>query len=144
MPTVTEILAQKGSHVIALSPTDSVLTAAELMNEQDIGGIVVMADGRLVGIFTERDILRRVVARRLDPAATPLAEVMTSPVLCCAPGTSIDECAALMTARHVRHLPIGGPDGLAGMISIRDLLAYQVHDQQDTIQYMQSYIYDTR
>jgi CBS domain-containing protein len=144
VPTVNEILEQKGSGVIALSPTDSVLTAAEVMNEKDIGGVAVIADGRLVGIFTERDVLKRVVARQLDPASTPLADVMTTPVLCCAPGATVDECAALMTARHVRHLPIGGPDGLTGMITIRDLLAYQVRDQQATIQFMQSYIYDVR
>jgi len=144
MPTVNEILAQKGGGVIALSPDDTVLTAAQLMSERNIGGIAVVSDGRLVGMFTERDVLRRVVARKLDPASTRLADVMTSPVLCCEPGASIDECAALMTARHVRHLPIGNADRLTGMISIRDLLAYQVRDQQATIQHMQNYIYDTR
>ena|SRR5437879_3656916 len=144
MPTVHEILAQKGSDVIALSPNDSVLSAAELMNERGIGGIAVVADGRLVGMFTERDVLRRVVARQLDPAVTKLADVMTAPVLTCAPGATIDECAALMTARHIRHLPVGGPDGIVGMISIRDLLAFQLEDQQATIQYLQSYIYDVR
>ncbi|HEU4648332.1 MAG TPA: CBS domain-containing protein [Gemmatimonadales bacterium] len=144
MPTVNEILAQKGGGVIALSPNDTVLAAAQLMSERDIGGIAIIAGGRLVGMFTERDVLRRVVARQLDPATTRLGAVMTSPVLCCEPGASIDECAALMTARHVRHLPVGSAEGLAGMISIRDLLAYQVRDQQATIQYMQNYIYDTR
>ena len=94
MPTVQEILARKGSNVISVKPGETVLKAAELMSERGIGGLVVTQGGRLVGIFTERDILRRVVAPRRDPAATKVAEVMTTPVTACAPDTSVDECAA--------------------------------------------------
>jgi len=133
MPTVQEILARKGSNVISVKPGETVLKAAELMSERGIGGLVVTEGGRLVGIFTERDILRRVVAPQRDPAATRVAEVMTTPVTACAPDTSVDECAAMMTAKRIRHLPVVADRGLAGMITIGDVLAFQVREQQATI-----------
>jgi len=136
MPTVQEILARKGSNVISVKPGETVLKAAELMSERGIGGLVVTEGGRLVGIFTERDILRRVVAPQRDPAATRVAEVMTTPVTACAPDTSVDECAAMMTAKRIRHLPVVADRGLAGMITIGDVLAFQVREQQATIDYM--------
>src|SRR2546421_568394 len=85
MPTVQDILARKGRDVISVKPGETVLKAAELMSERGIGGLVVTEGNRLVGIFTERDILRRVVAQRRDAAATKVAEVMTTPVTACAP-----------------------------------------------------------
>src|SRR5712691_4265829 len=84
MPTVQDILARKGRDVISVKPGETVLKAAERMSERGIGGLVVTEGGRLVGIFTERDILRRVVAPRRDPAATKVADVMTTPVTACA------------------------------------------------------------
>src|SRR2546422_1589174 len=91
MPTVQDILARKGSDVISVKPGETVLNAAQLMSERGIGGLVVTEGGRLVGIFTERDILRRVVAQRRDCAATKVAEVMTTPVTACAPDTPVEE-----------------------------------------------------
>ncbi len=105
MPTVQDILARKGSDVISVKPGETVLKAAELMSERGIGGLVVTEGGRLVGIFTERDILRRVVAQRRDPAATKVADVMTTPVTACAPDTRVDECAAMMTGKRIPRLP---------------------------------------
>jgi CBS domain-containing protein len=105
---------------------------------------VVTEGGRLVGIFTERDILRRMVAQRRDPAATKVAEVMTTPVTACAPDTSVDECAAMMTGKRIRHLPVVGDRGLAGVITIGDVLAFQVREQQATIDYMHHFMFDLR
>ncbi len=107
MPTVQDILTKKGSDVISVKPGETVLKAAELMSERGIGGLVVTEGGRLVGIFTERDILRRVVAPRRDPAATKVAEVMTTPVTACAPDTSVSGARAagddrLHASLHVR------------------------------------------
>jgi CBS domain-containing protein len=144
MASVGEILTQKASGTVSLGPEDTVLRAAQLMDERGIGSIAIVADGRLVGMFTERDVLRRVVAQRRDPATTKLAEVMTTPVTACGPEATIEECAATMDARHVRHLPVVSADRLLGMISIRDLLAHQVHEQESTIQFMRSYIFDVR
>lgn len=144
MATVRDILAKKGSSVISVAPGETVLRAAELMSDRGIGGLVVTSGGRLAGIFTERDILRRVVARRLDPATTPVAEVMTAPVMACAPDTPVDECAALMTAKRIRHLPVVTGRDLAGVITIGDVLAFQVTEQQATIDYMHHFMFDLR
>src|SRR5713226_5816662 len=99
MATVRDILAKKGSSVISVAPNETVLHAAGLMSERGIGGLVVTKGGRLAGVFTERDIWRRVVAQRLDPATTPVAAVMTALVAACAPDTPVDQGAAMMTGK---------------------------------------------
>jgi len=142
--TVRDILGKKGSEVIAVAPTETVLRAAQLMSDRGIGGLVVTEGGRPVGIFTERDILRRVVAQRLDPATTRVADAMTAPVIGCAPDTSIDECAAMMTAKRIRHLPVVDQQRLSGVITIGDVLAFQVSEQQATIEYMHHFMFDLR
>jgi len=144
MPTVQDILARKGSDVISVKPGETVFNAAQLMSERGIGGLVVTEGGRLVGIFTERDILRRVVAQRRDCAATKVAEVMTTPVTACSPETPVEECAAMMTGKRIRHLPVVTERGLAGMITIGDVLAFQVREQQATIDYMHHFMFDLR
>jgi len=144
VPTVQDILARKGRDVISVKPGETVLKAAELMSERGIGGLVVTEGSRLVGIFTERDILRRVVAQRRDAAATKVAEVMTTPVTACAPDTPVDECAAMMTGKRIRHLPVVSEGRLAGVITIGDVLAFQVHEQQATIDYMHHFMFDLR
>ncbi|HEV2751867.1 MAG TPA: CBS domain-containing protein [Gemmatimonadales bacterium] len=144
MATVRDILGKKGSDVISVPPAETVVKAAQLMNERGIGGLVVTDGKRLAGIFTERDILRRVVAQRRDPAATKVSDVMTSPVTACAPDTPVEECAAMMTAKRIRHLPVVGDKGLMGVITIGDVLAYQVSEQQSTIDYMHHFMFDLR
>jgi len=144
MATVQDILAKKGGNIISVPPQETVLRAAQLMNERGIGGLVVTDGGRLAGIFTERDILRRVVAQRLDPAVARVADVMTAPVTACAPNTPVDECAALMTAKRIRHLPVVTDRGLAGVITIGDVMAFQVSEQQATIDYMHHFMFDLR
>src|SRR5438552_5411176 len=114
------------------------------MSEGGMGGIVVTAGGPLVGISTVREILGRVVAPRRDPAAAKVAEVMTTPVTACAPDTSVDECAAMMTAKRIRHLPVVNDRVLAGVITIGDVLAFQVREQQATIDYMHHFMFDLR
>ncbi len=144
MATVRDILARKGSDIISVAPGETALSAAQLMNDRGIGGLVVTDGGRLAGIFTERDILRRVVAQRRDPATTRVGEVMTAPVIACSPDTSLEECAAMMTAKHIRHLPVVSEKGLSGVITIGDVLAFQVREQQTTIEYMHHFMFDLR
>jgi CBS domain-containing protein len=114
------------------------------MNERSIGGLVVLADGVLTGIFTERDVLRRVVVPGRPPGGTTVAEVMTTPVITCSASTRIEECAELMTSRRIRHLPVVDDGALGGMVTIGDLLAFQLRDQQATIEYMNNLVYDVR
>ena len=114
MATVQALLAKKGGQVVTIGVADSALTAATLMNERGIGGLVVLDGGRVAGMFTERDILRRVVAMRRDPAATPVSEVMTTPVAFCRLETTLSECRAVMTEKRIRHLPVVGEKGVCG------------------------------
>jgi CBS domain-containing protein len=144
MATLHDLLALKGHEVIAVQPADTVLQAANLMNERNIGGVVVLDGDRLAGIFTERDVLRRVVAQGLDPATTTVAEVMTVSVITCPPDLSVDDCATLMTTRGVRHLPVKDGTELTGLVTIRDLLAHKVSEQQATLEQMTHYLYDVR
>lgn len=144
MATVRDVLAGKGNEVITLPPTATVLEAARLMNERGIGCVVIATGGVLEGIFTERDVLRRVVAEGRDPATSVLREVMTTSLITCSPQASLDECASVMTQRGFRHLPVMGDAGLCGVVSSRDVLASCVAEQQTTIQHLNSYVFDLR
>ena len=144
MATVRDILSRKGTDVVSVPPTATVLEAAQRMNERGIGGVVVLADGVLAGIFTERDVLRRVVVPGRPPGGTTVAEVMTTPVTTCGATTPIEKCAELMTGRRIRHLPVVDEGVLGGMVTIGDVLAYQLRDQEATIQYMNNLVYDVR
>lgn len=144
MATVREILARKGSEVLTVAPESTVLEAAQLMNARGIGAVPVMELGALIGIFTERDLMRRVVAEILPPESTRIRQVMTPDPLTARPETTIEDCGALMTARRIRHLPVLGPGGLIGIITIGDLLAFQVAEQAATIAHLNSYVYDVR
>lgn len=145
MATVLDLLHRKGHQVHTISRADRVVDAAGLMNQHGVGGLVVTDDqGRVVGMFTERDVLRRVVGQGRDPATTLVAEVMTGEILACVPETTLEECAAVMTAKRVRHLPVLGSGGLSGIVTIGDLLAYQVDEQRTTIQYLTSLVYENR
>jgi CBS domain-containing protein len=143
MATVRDILARKQSrHVWTVPPEVPVLQAALLMNEHKVGSLVVTEGDRVIGMFTERDILQRVVAARRDPAETLVGEVMTTAVLCCTLETSIDEARGAMKNHRVRHLPlVDSEHRLQGLISIGDLNAYQTSDHEQTIYLLQEYVY---
>jgi CBS domain-containing protein len=142
MATVQEILRRKGTHVHTIRCGASVLEAACLMNQYKVGSLVVLDDDLVVGLFTERDILQRVVAGRKDPETTQVAEVMTTELVCCTPETSIEEARVAMKDRRIRHLPLID-DGrrLQGLISIGDLNAYEASSQEQTIFLLQEYLY---
>jgi CBS domain-containing protein len=115
------------------------------MNDRSVGGVLVVDDsGSLLGIFTERDILRRVVAAGLAPDTTKVSEVFTRDVVTTTPTTSIEECGALMSSRRVRHLPVVDATGLHGVVTIGDLLAHQVSEHETTLQQLYSYVFDRR
>jgi|SRR5262245_24674820 len=142
MASARDILAQKGRNVLSISPAATVLKAAQYMNEFKVGCLVVLVEGRLIGILTERDILTRIVACRRDPAETAVEEVMTTDVICCQHDTSLEEARGVMKNRRVRHLPVINDDGdLAGLISIGDLNAFMATSQEHTIHLLHEYIY---
>lgn len=142
MATVKDILAEKGSHSLQAVPTDAtVLEATRKMNQHGIGSLVVMEGEQVVGIFTERDVLRRVVAAERDPAHTTVGEVMSRQVICVSPDTDLDELSAIMKQKRIRHLPVSREGEVIGMVSIGDLNAYNSSNQEMTIHYLSDYIY---
>ncbi|MBI2804534.1 MAG: CBS domain-containing protein [Planctomycetes bacterium] len=144
MATINEILAVKGRHLNTISPQATVYEAAVLMNEHKIGSLLVLRDGRLVGIFTERDILRRIVADQRDPATTRVGDVMTRDVAYGRPETDVEDARSMMKNLRIRHLPVLGENGeVVGVISIGDLNALQVNNQERTIHQLQEYIHGT-
>jgi CBS domain-containing protein len=140
MVSVQKILDNKGHEVVSIDHEAKVVDAARLMNERRIGALVVTRGEKVVGIFTERDILNRVVAPLRDPAATAVHEVMTSPVACCSPETGRPECRAVMRNRRIRHLPVVQDERLVGIISIGDILEVEGAEQQETIRYLYEYM----
>lgn len=141
MPTtVQDILRVKGQEVVTVPPTLNVLEATRLMNDRRIGAVVVVEGEEIRGIFTERDVLTRVVAAGRDPATTLLAEVMTAPIVHCSPTTSLEECRVIFTSKRIRHLPVLEEGKLAGLITSGDLLAHEVREHQETIRHLENYI----
>lgn len=142
MPTVRDILAAKGSRIFSIGPESTVLAATMLMNQHKVGALVVMHQEQVVGMFTERDVLRRVVAEQRPAAEVSVAEVMTSDVICCEPDMDLDDASTIMQQRRIRHLPVCDEDGgLMGMVSIGDLNACHASHQQQTIHFLNDYIY---
>ncbi len=142
MVTVREILARKGSEVLTIGKEATVLEAALLMNERRVGALVVAEEGRIVGMFIERDVLRRIVGERRDPASTPINEVMTTEVVCCTTQTTLEEARGAMMTRRIRHLPVVDAENrLQGLISIGDLNAHQATSQEQTIHLLHEYLY---
>lgn len=145
MSTVRDLLVNKSGGVVGLPQEASALVAAQLMNDRGIGAIVVLEGGKPIGIFTERDVLRRVVARQLNPAEVILTDVMTANPITSGENTDCDECARIMTQKRIRHLPIVGTDGaVIGLVSIGDLVAAQVVEQEVAIKELNRYIFDVR
>ncbi len=144
MATIRDILAVKGKKVITISPEASVFDATVLMMDLGIGSLLVVDEGRLVGMLTERDLLYHVVAEERDAQATSVGELMERDVVCCRPYTDMDEAKSVMKNRRVRHLPVmSDEEELVGLISIGDLNAYQTDSQERTIYLLEEYIHGT-
>jgi CBS domain-containing protein len=142
MAKVSDVLAAKGAGVMTIATKATVLDAAQLMNDQKVGALVVTDGDQVAGIFTERDVMRRVVAEQLSPADTTVGEVMTSEVVCGEPMMSVEEARSIFMNRRIRHLPIIEQDGtLVGVISLGDINAWQLDGQEVTIKYLHQYLY---
>lgn len=142
MQNVHAILEKKnGIPVACISADATVVDAARMMNTRRIGSVVVTSGEKVVGIFTERDILNRVVAENRVPIETTVREVMTSPVACCREDTSLAECRRVMRTQRIRHLPVVENDRLIGMVSIGDVLQTEVAEQTETIRHLHEYLY---
>jgi CBS domain-containing protein len=141
MMTVKSVIERKGAAVASIDADAPALRAAQAMNERSIGSLVVVDAERVIGIVTERDILRRIVAAERDPARTPVREIMTAPVACCRLETTLEECRTVMTARRIRRLPVVEQGELKGIITSGDILAQDLSDHQSTIMVLNEYLY---
>jgi len=140
MKMVSDILKSKGHEVWAVNPDDTVFDSLRLMAEKEIGALLVMDQERLVGIVTERDYARKVILDGKSSKDSSVAEVMTKRVLCVEPERTIDECMALMTDKRARHLPVVKQKKVIGVVSIGDLVAAMIDEQQVLIDQLQHYI----
>jgi CBS domain-containing protein len=143
MPTVRDVLAAKGDQVHTISADATVLQATREMNGHKIGALVVTDDGdQVVGIFTERDVLMRVVAEEQSPSDLRVGDVMTKDVICCSPEDDLDEVSAIMKRHRIRHVPVCDKRGqVLGMISIGDVNATYASNAEQTIHFLNDYIY---
>ena len=140
MSSVSEILAGKGSAVLSVDADESVLEAAQQMLDANVGAMLVSVRGRITGIVTERDYLRRVTLEGRNDRETAVREIMTSPLIVVSPETTIEECMALMTEQRIRHLPVAEHGHIVGVVSIGDVVKFQSKQQSVQIQYLTEYI----
>ena len=137
---VKTILDTKGHEFWSVGPQTSVYDAVRLMAEKEVGSVLVLENGKVQGIVTERDYARKVVLEGKTSPDTPVAEIMTTQVLCTRPEQTIEEAMALMTEKRVRHLPVLEHGEIKGVVSIGDLVKAVISEQQFLIQQLESYI----
>ncbi|MGA7857224.1 MAG: CBS domain-containing protein [Terracidiphilus sp.] len=139
--TIGKVLKNKTqSKVLSIAPDAMVYEALEIMARYDIGALLVSADDRLIGILSERDYARKCVLMGHTSKETRVEEIMTTPVLRVSPEHTVDECMALMTQHHIRHLPVLQRDTVVGLVSIGDLVKWIMSGQQEAIETLQGYI----
>ena len=139
MNTVRQMLHGKNP-LISISSTASVYDALALMARHDVGALVVLDEGQLVGRFSERDYARKVILHGKTSKDLAVSEIMTPRVLCVGPDDSVEACMALMTGKHVRHLPVIDGSTVVGIVSIGDVVKALLHEQQFVINQLERYI----
>ena len=139
MPTVRHVLDEKGHGVHQIHPDASVLDALAIMAEHDVGALVVLNGGTLVGIITERDYARKIVLKGRTSLGTPVREIMSTRVTSARLDQTVEECMAVMTAKAVRHLPVLEHKELVGIVSIGDMVKCIIADQKFTIEQLEHY-----
>jgi CBS domain-containing protein len=140
MKPVSELLSKRNSTLWTVRPTDTVFDALKLLAEHEVGALMVMEHGKLIGIMSERDYTRKIALQGKNSKETTVADIMTRNVLVVAPTTRTRQCMALMSEKKIRHLPVMEDDTVLGMISIRDIMDDIIADHEFTIAQLESYI----
>jgi CBS domain-containing protein len=142
MPTAKDLLEVKARReVYTTAPEATVQNACRLMSRERIGCLVVMQGEKIVGIFTERDVLNRVVAEGRDPTVTRVGDVMSKDVIVVSPDRAREDIESIMKQQRIRHIPVAGPDRMLGLLSIGDMLAWDAANDKQILQYFHDYIY---
>lgn len=137
---VSDILGEKRGELLTIASDASVFDAVKQMVERNVGSLLVTVGGRIEGIVTERDYLRRVTLEGRTDKETPVAEIMSSPLIVVTPETSVDECMSVMTERRIRHMPVVDNGEVVGVVSIGDVVKFKSSQQSYQIQYLNDYI----
>ena len=140
MRTVNQLLCAKGNQIFSVEPTESVLLAIEIMATRHVGALLVMSQGRLIGIISERDYARKVILKNRSSHDTPVADIMTSPALTVSPSDTVRHCMQVMTEERIRHLPVLDAGRVVGILSIGDLVKAVIEEQSEQIEQLERYI----
>lgn len=138
--SVRSVLRNKGQTIWSVTPEASVYEAIEIMASKSVGALLVIGEGKLVGVISERDYARKVILQGKSSKQTRVGEIMASPVIVAAPESTVEDCLKIMTHHRIRHLPIVDHDQVAGIVSIGDLVKWIVSVQEETIHRLQDYI----
>ena len=141
MSKVSSILARKGKSTIYVGPDASVLEALQIMAEKNIGSIVVLQDGRYLGIVTERDYSRKVILKGKHSDDTRVSEIMSADLPTLDPNDSIEKCMSIMSDKNIRYLPVFESGKLSGIISMSDVVKETILAQKETISHLENYIH---
>jgi CBS domain-containing protein len=138
--TVGAVLKHKGTNLWFIAPDQTVYEAIEKMAAKGVGALLVMSEGKLLGIISERDYARKVILKGRSSRDTLIKEIMTAPVISVPPSQTVDECMAIITANRIRHLPIVENQKVLGIVSIGDLVKWALSAHEETIEHLENYI----
>ena len=143
MITIEHLLKNKENQIWSVEPKISIFEALKIMSDKEIGALLVIEDEKLVGIFSERDYARKVILKGKSSKNTQVGELMTKKVLYIDPEKTINDCMAIMTDKHIRHLPVIENDKVIGMVTIGDVISQIISEQEFTIKHLENYITGT-
>ena len=140
MTTIAQLLNAKGKQIWSVEPKATIFEALEIMSEKEIGALLVMEDGKLTGIFSERDYARKVILKGKSSKETPVGELMTKKVFYIDSQKTINDCMAMMTAKRIRHVPVIDDNQVMGIVTIGDVVNQIISEQEVTINHLENYI----